>query len=71
MRRDDVEEVAMRVLENLDQCVQTNRRYVLAAEAPNPISTLLRHALLQNYQCVFQPDFFTYLIFETQSAVQY
>lgn len=34
MRRDDVEELAMRGLENLDQYEQTNRPYVLAAEAP-------------------------------------
>lgn len=47
MQRDDVEELAMRVLENLDQYEQSNRRYVLAAEAPKPI---LKHTLLQNYQ---------------------
>lgn len=49
MQRDDVEKVAMRGLENMDQNEQTN---VLAAEAPKPISPLLRHALLQNYQLV-------------------
>lgn len=47
MRRDEVEELAMRVLQNLDQYEQSNRRYVLAAEAPKPI---LKHTLLQKYQ---------------------
>lgn len=34
MQRDGVEELAMRVPENLDPYEQTIRHYVLAAEAP-------------------------------------
>lgn len=50
MQREDVAGLAMRGLENPNQCQQTNRRYVLAAEAPKFISLLLRQVPLQDYQ---------------------
>lgn len=51
MQREDVAS-RWRSLEYPNQCQQTDRRYVLAVEAPKFISILVRHVPLQDYQSV-------------------
>ena len=55
MQREDVPS-RWRSLENPNQCQQTDRRYVLAVEAPKCISPLVRHVPLQDYQSVVRMD---------------
>lgn len=55
MQREDVAS-RWRSLENPNQCQQTDRRYVLAVEAPKFISLLVRHVPLQDYQSVVRMD---------------